>query len=407
MNFLFDHQCPQCGAPAVLEETERLFSCEFCGGRSYRRAGQYFRYSFPSNAPSDKSIIYLPYWRFKGITFTCTLEGGIQHRFIDVSHQAVKDHHLPLSVGLRAQALKLKFVAPGAEGRYLVPTISSEQATPLMEARMNMNLPASGKILYRTYVGDIFSMIYSPFYEDDRLHDAVLNKALDSGAHLNGFEDESPKWPIKFIPVLCPHCGWDLDGEKEALVLECRNCQSAWHTTPKGLMKLQFGHLPLAIEDPVYLPFWRIRADISVLQLESYADLVKLGNLPRVVQPGMDDMPFYFWVQAFKVRPQIFLRMARKLTMNQPQDQLVSEFPNARLHPVTLPVMEATESLKIILASIAKPARKILPLIPDIQITPQTFKLVYLPFKESRHELIQPKFHLTVNKNMLALATGL
>jgi hypothetical protein len=42
--FLIEYQCPQCGAPAILTETDRLFTCQFCRVKSYLLPGDYFRY---------------------------------------------------------------------------------------------------------------------------------------------------------------------------------------------------------------------------------------------------------------------------------------------------------------------------------------------------------------------------
>jgi hypothetical protein len=109
INFLIEHQCPQCGAPAIMEETDRLFTCEFCRVKSYLVAKDVFRYLFSSQAPQSKNLLYFPYWRFKGMLFSCA-GNGVAHKFVDVSHQAVLSPLFPVSLGLRSQALKLKFV---------------------------------------------------------------------------------------------------------------------------------------------------------------------------------------------------------------------------------------------------------------------------------------------------------
>src|SRR3989339_2060059 len=38
----------------------------------------------------------------------------------------------------------------------------------------------------------------------------------------------APADRFRFVPTLCPHCGWDMEGQKDSLVLICRNCDSAW-----------------------------------------------------------------------------------------------------------------------------------------------------------------------------------
>jgi hypothetical protein len=109
-----------------MEETDRLFTCEFCRVKSYLVAKDVFRYLFSSQAPESKNLLYFPYWRFKGMLFSCA-GNGVVHKFVDVSHQAVLSPLFPVSLGLRSQALKLKFVKRETAGRFLKPTQSFEQ----------------------------------------------------------------------------------------------------------------------------------------------------------------------------------------------------------------------------------------------------------------------------------------
>ena len=87
----------------------------------------------PEAAPKDKKLLYFPYWRFKGMLFSC-VENGIKHRFLDASHQAVDSRYFPVSVGLRSQALKLKFVTPETPGRFLKPTQPFEEVMQIFYA---------------------------------------------------------------------------------------------------------------------------------------------------------------------------------------------------------------------------------------------------------------------------------
>ena len=101
-----------------MEETDRLFACKFCRVKSYLEASGVFRYMLPSTAPASKELLYFPYWRFKGMLFSCA-GNGVGHKFVDVSHQAVSSPIFPVSLGLRSQALKLKFVTPETEGKFV------------------------------------------------------------------------------------------------------------------------------------------------------------------------------------------------------------------------------------------------------------------------------------------------
>jgi hypothetical protein len=135
--------------------------------------------------------------------------------------------------------------------------------------------------------------------------------------------------------------------------------------------------------------------------------MITVANLPRVVQSAWGDIPFRFWIPAFKVRPKVFLQLATHTTLAQPQKNLIAEIPDTRIYPATLPVEEALESLKITLVNFIKPRKTGLERLDDIQIDAKRFSLVFLPFEEGHHEFIQPDFKLTINKNVLALSNNL
>lgn len=408
IQLLIEHQCPQCGAPATLTETERLFTCQYCRVKSYLVTRDYFRYMLPGKAPKNEKLLLFPYWRFKGILFSLAAN-QIRHRFIDVSHQALESRHIPVSVGLRSQALKLQFVSPETAGHFLKPTQSLADVMQTFKQRFNRSLPQP--IIDQAHIGDTLSLLYSPFYVDGKLYDAVLNKAvspqLPDDLDMEQWPGGAPDWHIDFLPTLCPHCGWDLEGQRETLVLLCKNCNSTWYAVGKRLKKLKFGRHPADDTGGIYLPFWRIRAGLSGIALNSYADLVKVANLPRVIQKGWEDIGFRFWVPAFKVRPRLFLRLANHMTLSQPHEKLIPDLPPVRHHPVTLPVKEAVESLKIILAGFMKPVKHVCDRLPEIEIRAQSFVLVYIYFREKQFEYIQPQLQLAINKNVLALSNNL
>jgi ribosomal protein L37AE/L43A len=407
-DILIEHQCPQCGAPAILKETDRLFACEFCRVKSYLFQKDFFRYMLPNSAPKNKDLLFFPYWRFKGMIFSC-VEDGIKHRFIDFSHQAVESSYFPISVGLRSQALKLNFVTPESKGYFLKPTQPFKNVMNIFNHRYSIALP--NPVFHQSHIGETLSLIYSPYYANDKIVDAILNKPVspklpdDFNATL--FQGGCPNGRINFIPTLCPDCGWDLEGRRDALVLNCKNCNSVWRPTANGFKKLKYAILPANQKNVIYLPFWRIKADVTGITLNSYADLVRIANIPKAIQKKWEDLEFRFWALAFKVRPQVFLRLARNITLAQPQEKLVGRLPDTRLHPVTLPIEEAIESLTLNLAGFMKPQKDLFPILRDITIKPKSYLLVYIPFIEQHHEFVHPEFHLSINKNQLELASNL
>jgi hypothetical protein len=408
INFLIEHQCPQCGAPAIMEETDRLFACEFCRVKSYLMAKDVFRYLLPSKAPVSKNILYFPYWRFKGMMFSCA-GNGVAHKFVDVSHQAVLSRLFPVSLGLRSQALKLKFVKPETAGRFLKPTRSFEQVKKIFENRFARSLPKP--VLHQAHIGETLSLIYAPFYLQKGLYDGVLNRPVAASPadqfEIDQLAAERPDWPIHFVATLCPHCGWDLSGEKDSLILLCKNCTSAWYPVGKKLKKIKFGIHASDDSNAIYLPFWRIRPEISGLNLDNYADLIQVANIPKVIQPGWEDIGFRFWAPAFKVRPKVFLQLSKNMTLSQLHNEPVVELPKQRHHPITLPITEAIESLKVNLASFLKPKSQVAHVLPAIEVSARSFVLVYIPFIEKHHQFIQPQIQFAINKNVIALSDNL
>ncbi len=408
IELLIDHQCPQCGAPAVLEESDRLYQCPFCKVKSYLLARHVMHYLLPDRAPKGQALTYVPYWRFKGMIFTCGTD-GIRHRFVDVSQNAVGDTRFPESLGLRSQALRLKFVTPSTPGHFLEPAALGRKAALDLFTRRETAL-IKPPVYLQSHIGESLSLIHAPVYQTDRIYDAVLNRPLPQTSDeppLTGLPGGPARAHLNFIAAICPACGWDLEGRRDTLVLICRNCDRVWQASGKGLEEIRISHVPAADADEVYLPFWRIKAKVEGVSLSSYADLARLANLPAVPGPDWQSRPFRFWSPAFKVRPATLLNLARNLTLTQPQARLIEKLPPSELFPVTLPVTEAAESLRVVLASFAKPARSFHPRLADIRIVPEGALLVFIPFVVGHHEYLQPRLNLTLNKNQLALASNL
>ena len=299
--------------------------------------------------------------------------------------------------------------SPATKGRFLTPTLPFSKMIDIIDKRLDASLP--GPTVYQANIGDNLSIIYSPFYFDGCLVDAILNqpitKKLPEDFDISAYTGNRLDWKIRFLPTLCPHCGWDLEGQRDSLVLSCENCKAVYKPDKNGFSRLTTVHFAGEGEHLRYLPFWRIKADISGISLTSYSDLVREANLPKAVQPGMMDPAFYFWAPAFKVRPRFFIQLSQTMTVAQPAGKLLQGIPDSSLHPVNLPLKEGLESLKLTLSGMIKPRQKVISILPDIQITPRRFVLVYIPFVEKHHDWVQPWMNVAINKNMLAHAKNL
>jgi len=405
--FIIEHQCPQCGAPAELAETDRLFRCGFCRVASYLTVPDYFRYVLPHKAPPGKELFYFPYWRFKGMHVAC-LAARIESRVVDVSHQALPSRHFPVSVGFRSQTQKLRFAAAEAGGRFLRVDTTLADFLTILNQRLTEELRQP--VLHQVHIGEAVSLLYFPFYVDAGVHDALLNAPLPARAESVApllAEAEQPSWPMRFAAALCPHCGQDLAGERDAVVLTCANCRRVWGAEHDRMAPVDCGYLAAKDPDPVFMPFWRMQAQVSPLALHSYADLIRTANLPKVVQPGWERQPFYFYSPAFKVRPQNLLTAASIATLNQPNDPLNPGPPAGRLQSVNLPLSEAAETIKPVIAGFMRPRERMVKMLPEIRVRAPKATLVYLPFTESHHELVHSGLRLAINKNALGHAKNL
>ena len=399
--FYIDHQCPQCGAPVTLAETDRLISCEFCRVRSYLVTPDVFRYVLPHKT-NGRDLFYFPYWRFKGTFFSCAA-GGVTHRVVDTSAQGVGHPVFPASLGLRAQAMHLRFATPDTAGIFLQPEHAPAAATDAFVTRLGNG--SAEHALHREFIGETLSLIYSPFCVDQHLVDAVLDRVrvpdLPEDFVDNLPPREEPHWPIRFVPTLCPHCGRDLQGERDSLVLFCNNCHSAWGAGSQELTQLDFHNLFVDPDASIYLPFWRMTIDVSGLQLSSYADLARVMNLPAVPRADWEALALHFWTPAFKVRPGAFLRLARRVTVAQPEPSDSSEVPERSIHPVTLPIREASECVRLVLSDLIDPESSVYQRIGEIGTRLSQVELVLIPFRQKGHELGQPALNLAINRNAI------
>jgi hypothetical protein len=135
-------------------------------------------YLSPSDAPL-KDITFVPYWRFKGTVFSC--KGyKIDHRIIDTSFIASPLQLLPRSLGLRPQALKLKFVSPEMEGQFIKRQIPFKSVISFVEKQMHATTKSANKntIYHQAFIGETLSIIYTPILIRDKVYDAILNRPI-------------------------------------------------------------------------------------------------------------------------------------------------------------------------------------------------------------------------------------
>ncbi|MBU0910391.1 MAG: hypothetical protein KKA54_12725 [Proteobacteria bacterium] len=410
MDLSVEHGCPQCGAPVSIAESDRFSFCPFCKVSNYIINPTGARYALPCGESLDQEsgdLYFIPYIRFRGSVF---LVSGreISHRIVDTTQLGFTDLLFPPSLGLRPQAMKLLRVSPQTSGRFLPLTIKTQS---ILARAANLSAMASGgdsQILHRAYIGESLSFIYMPVRQEEKnLFDAVTNSALSPVPTDTFLEERSKpfqrKWQSDFIAALCPQCGWELKGEGDCLAVPCDNCDTVWEVSAKGLQKLEWQQGESQDTMAMWLPFWKISTAIPELSIRTFADYARVTRQPSTGgRPKKEEMMSFF-IPAFKVRPKVFLQTATRMTSAQ---NLFHPAPGgghiSRRYPANLALSEARQALKITLAASTLNKKEVYPLLPRIRFTNVCAKLVYLPFHDDGHDLIQKQSGVAIAKNVLS-----
>jgi hypothetical protein len=401
-NWQIEQGCPQCGAPVTLDETDRLLACPFCRTRLYLVPEGHFRYHIPPAAGTEGELLYVPYWRLRGSSFSVSAS-GVTNRFVDTSALAADLPALPPTLGLRPQVLKLRFDSPATEGRFITADRPALQAIPGLSE-------TPGGVFLQRFIGETVSLIHTPLLlRGGTLYDAVLGRpvctcAIEDQERLHA-TPAGTQGQVRFVPTLCPHCGWDMEGERDSLVLICRNCNSAWACPGQTFERVEFVVMtppPEAEEPACHLPFWRMKPRFSGLDLASWADLIRIANLPKAITPAFAAEPLYFWSPAFKVNPALYARWSRQMTVFRPVGDETDRLPGTSLHPVTLPLAEASDGIVINLAQMIMDKRALYPRLDSLRVTLEESRLEYHPFVSNRNELLHARLRVAIDRTALA-----
>ena len=436
-----EHECPQCGAPIVLEETDRLLQCSFCKTRLYISSSEHLRYCLPTRRAYEEEIIFIPYWRFRGMRFSCRRD-GIQDGIIDKTVLAIEDKILPATLGVRPQAMKLRFAGQRENTRFLEPRFSFDESSAKTDESialgfdiMRDNRPRStfrsisfmgmelgtefgietetpepvmkdNRVYHQAFIAETISTVFAPvFIRDNRIYDGITEELIPGEVDREKLTGQTAagNWIPQFVPTLCPNCGWDLLAERDSCVLLCNRCNSAWEASAGNLQQIKYGVIPSdgKSQKTTCLPFWRMNVEVEGMKLQSFADLVRLANLPKMIRPEWEGSGLHLWIPAFKIAPAVFLRLARQISLAQPGGELGEDLSGAGLWAVNVAFSEAVESLRVVLAQIAINKNAIMPKLKDLNISVKDSLLVFYPFVDSGYELTQPAIPCAVPKTML------
>lgn len=400
--------CPQCGGPVELEETDRIFGCPFCRVRLYVHCRGVCRYYLqPRSSLESEGTLFVPYWRFKGLGYA--LNGlSVRHKVIDATTAAVAHKAFPLSLGVRPQALTLRFLVPSVRGVFLEPDMGRRDLlTHLGTIHLGVGRGRGGNMFSQAFVGEVFSLIYAPFVvRDGKLFDGITGKRLGNMAGseaLPAARERGGKEPMSFVPTMCPQCGWDMQGDRGSLVLTCPHCDTVWSVRGAGLKPVRAAFYGDGSGSDLWLPFWRMQVEARELPLCSQGDFFRLTRLPRVVTPSQDEQPFAAWTPAFKLRPDTFLRLGRQMTLGMMGRQTRSpdRLPGEAFYPVSLPMEEGKQSLPILIGDMTPAKRVVFPRLHECRFGLKEATLVYLPFRKRGSEMLQPELGFALSASTL------
>lgn len=407
MDILVEQPCPQCGGAVTLSTEDRLLTCPYCKVKNFLVSSGPFRYALPCKVKDQSRLIYAPYLRFKGKIFSVTAS-GLAHRILDTTQEGAGLSSLMSSLGLRPQAMKLLRVHSNTPGHF-IPLVLDIKEIFAKAARLHalFDKDGSSQTYHQAYIGETLSLIYLPLLpKDGQILDAVLGQPILNSVDLLQAAKKAqvfqPHWQTRFLATLCPRCGWSLDGEGDCHVLTCSNCNTAWQIVTKGLERVACSVVKGPADTPLYLPFWKITTKIPELEIRTFADFIERTNQPMVVQKRWQHQAMQFWIPAFKLRPEIFLRISKQITITQrhlTQEDSFKSPPN--IYPATLPLSEAKQALKVVLASSATSGRSIFSRLPQAKVKSTLATLVFLPFSDQHHDWVQVQTGTVITKSIL------
>lgn len=403
-----EHECPQCGGAVRLGEADRLLVCPFCRARLALWPGEFFRYWIPPAAAAGDEVLLAPYWRIRGLD--CALRPyTVRERVLDATFPATGESCLPPTLGLRPQALSLRFATAKTPAFFLAPERALGDAlsgtavlSRLADAAIDGAAPQ-----HREFVVETASLVYTPLLvRDGKIFDALLMRELpgcggEAEALLERIERKR-RWSLRFFAAHCPECGRDLDSGPRSVVLFCRVCRAAWQGSAGGLRRVPCDALPAA-PGTMLLPFWRMRASLSAFSLRTGDDLVRFANVSPGVRQGAGSDPLWFWVPAFPISPGPFLRVARQFTIAQLP--IGAETPEghewAPVQPATIEAGWAFGAVKVLLAQIGQPRKEVFPMIPEVTATLEEARLALLPFAATGGDWIQAQTGVSITRSTL------
>ncbi len=408
MELIINQKCPSCGASITLHEDDTLIKCGFCDVHNYKieiDAGRFLLPAKHTKTLLPEDLVHVPYIRFKGSIYYVQ-DQEVRHKIVDTTRIGIKNSRLPVSLGLRPQAISLNPVVSAVEGKFIRQAIPTKnvfvEATKTLDLFQTRDQFKKQKLFHRAFIGETLSRIYQPYFiSGDRVIDGITHRVIGPKDILADFLDsacESKKsWEPRFISTKCPECGGLLSGDRDCHVLQCSNCESMWREKQHEFTPLNWQIVLSDRHDVKYLPFWCIEyTTTGTEELRTFGDYLRFTNQPIFSKHKDTTQPLLFLIPAFKVNPKAFLQLSSQLTLQQKKISSGKKRRVVNGYPVNLSEKEALQAIKSVLASTTIAREKRFPLLPEIDVKKSGSILTYLPFSQSTHDLVQEHTGATI-----------
>jgi hypothetical protein len=99
--------------------------------------------------------------------------------------------------------------------------------------------------------------------------------------------------------------------------------------------------------------------------------------------------------------------MAKGATLSQLKFPKGTPRLNKKIMRPTLPLKEAVQAVKSVLAETSMNRRDVMPMLPEMSLSVKHTLLVYLPFKDRAHDLVQAHSPLSIARSVIRTARRL
>ncbi len=407
--------CPQCGGKVDLEVGDPLLRCTFCKTSLYiRPESSIFSYilsPIDSAAPLQGSLVFLPYWRFKGFRFRLFDDKSVKTSLVDSTISALSGLDGLPSLGLATQLSDMRLdTGPLHLGKsFLAPQDAIRKVDRQIEAGLREH-PVSSFIL-----SEKITIISAPFELFEKNEKLLLRplwekrrgffKVKRNGA-LETYLKNSRQHPasqgkgsasnvaVGFIPLICPECGNDLPALSMASVIFCKACKRLWSLGDGRFLPKKAHILTRQVEKGMkFLPFYHFSLELQGFPFPDRRAFLSHLFPYKQFPENLSKEPVQLVVPAFSVNPSLFIRLGKRISSSQiPFITLKSRdaatVPDS--HCINLGVDTAIQSLSFLFLSLMKNRKKMVEAADKTKMLIKEIRLLFIPFNKERNELVEP-----------------